>query len=183
MVRGRTKGFRMPQTLAQWMPIIVSAVTAIVVAGLGGWLTQLGPWYRNLAKPSWQPPDWLFGPAWSTIFALGATAAVLAWNNAMLPAEATRVIVLFGVNLLLNVAWSALFFRVQRPDWAFGEVIILLLSIIALVVGLWPIDATASLLLLPYLLWVSFAAYLNLTIVRLNPRAAARPDRSTRSLP
>lgn len=158
-----------PQTLAAWMPIIVSVVTAIVVGGLGGWLTRIGPWYRTLAKPSWQPPDWLFGPAWTLIFALATTAAVLSWNHATGPGDATRVLVLFGVNIVLNVAWSALFFRLERPDWAFVEVIALWLSILALIIGLSSISTTASLLLLPYLAWVSFAAFLNLTIVRLNP--------------
>lgn len=158
-----------PQTLASWMPIIISVVTAIVVGGLGGWLTRLGPWYRTLVKPSWQPPDWLFGPAWTVIFALATTSAVLSWNAATGSGDAARVLVLFGINIILNVAWSALFFRLERPDWAFGEVILLWLSILALIIGLWPLSSTASLLLLPYIAWVSFAAYLNLTIVRLNP--------------
>ena len=171
----------MPHSLEQWAPIIASVTIAVIVAGLGGWLTKLGPWYRNLSKPSWQPPDWLFGPAWTLIFALGTIAAVLAWDKATGPDQMSRVLVLFGVNLALNVAWSALFFRLQRPDWAFAEVVVLWLSIVALVVGLWPIDVTASLLLLPYLAWVSFAAYLNLTIVRLNPRTAPALDISAKA--
>jgi tryptophan-rich sensory protein len=157
------------QTLAAWMPIVISVATALVVGGLGGWLTRIGPWYRTLIKPSWQPPDWLFGPAWTLIFAFATTAAVLSWNSATGPGDMARVLTLFGINIVLNVAWSALFFRLERPDWAFGEVVLLWLSILAMVVGLWPLNATASLLLLPYLAWVSFAAFLNLTIVRLNP--------------
>jgi tryptophan-rich sensory protein len=80
------------------------------------------------------------------------------------------IIVLFAINYALNIAWSALFFRLERPDWALIEVIFLWLSIVALMIGLMPISATAGLLIIPYLAWVSFAAYLNLTIVRLNPR-------------
>ncbi len=159
----------MQQSITPWLPTITVVVTAIVVLGLGGWLTRIGPWYRSLVKPSWQPPDWLFAPAWTLIFAFAATAAVLAWDKTAGSAEAWRVVLLFGVNIILNIAWSLLFFRLERPDWAFGEVILLWLSILALVVGLWSLSVTASLLMLPYLAWVTFAAYLNLTIVRLNP--------------
>jgi len=155
------------------MPIIVAVVTALVVAGLGGWATRLGPWYRNLKKPSWQPPDWLFGPAWTVIFALAATSAVLSWDGATTDALRERVVILFAANAILNLAWSPLFFRLERPDWAFVEVIFFWLSIVALIVGLWPISMTASLLIVPYIIWVSFAAYLNLTIIRLNPRGRA----------
>jgi len=151
-----------------WTSIFVAAGLAVLTAGVGALLTELGPWYYNLKKPSWQPPDWAFGPAWTTIFALGAASAVLAWGGAETPAERTRVVALFAVNVLLNSLWSFLFFRRRRPDHAFIEVIPFWLSIVALMVGLWPLSRTASLLLVPYLLWVSFAAYLNFTIVRLN---------------
>ncbi|HKM64366.1 MAG TPA: TspO/MBR family protein [Acidisphaera sp.] len=164
------------------MTIAIAGLAAILVAGLGGMLTDIGPWYKALRKPSWQPPDWLFGPAWSVIFTCTAAAGVLAWRAAPNAAAETRIILLFAVNGILNIAWSPLFFRLRRPDWALIEIIPFWLSILALVVALTPISATAGWLLLPYLLWVSFAAVLNLAIVRLNPafgRAAAgsRPVR------
>ncbi len=148
--------------------IVVAAVAALAVAFTGGLLTKIGPWYRGLRKPSWQPPDWLFGPAWTLIFALTAWAGVLAWQNAASRATRTEIIALFAVNGVLNVAWSWLFFTLRRPDWALAEVALLWLSILALIVGLAPISPGAAWFLAPYLLWVSFASYLNLTIVRLN---------------
>jgi tryptophan-rich sensory protein len=145
-----------------------AALWAIVVAGAGGALTQLGAWYYALRKPSWQPPDWAFGPAWSVILVLAAIAAALAWRHATNGAQRAEVLGLFAVNGVFNIAWSLLFFRLQRPDWALLEVPLLWLSILAPMLALGVFSRSATWLLLPYLLWVSFAAYLNLTIVRLN---------------
>ena len=148
--------------------IIVAAAWGIVVAGFGAFLTELSPWYRALRKPTWQPPDWLFGPAWTLILGLASVSALLAWRAA--PDRASRILVvaLFVLNGLANLGWSPLFFKLRRPDWALWEVPLLWLSILLPIVLLAPISRTASLLLLPYLAWVSFAAFLNLTIVRLN---------------
>jgi tryptophan-rich sensory protein len=150
------------------MTIIIAALAAITIAGLGGLMTEIGPWYRALRKPSWQPPDWLFGPAWTVILGMAAWAGVLAWNGAPDGAGRLTVVVLFAINGLLHFLWSPLFFRFHRPDWALVEVVFLWLSILALIVGLAPFSVAASWLIAPYILWVSFAAFLNLTIVRLN---------------
>jgi len=149
-------------------PALVAAGTAFVVLAVGGVLTDVGPWYQELRKPPWNPPNWLFGPAWSVILGLAAWAGVLAWSHAMTPGERLRVCILFGINIVFHLLWSPLFFNLRRPDWALIEVPFLWLSVLALAIGLAPLSFTASLLLLPYLLWVAFAAYLNLTIVRLN---------------
>lgn len=153
---------------SMWGPIAVAGGVAVFLGVFGGLMTPLGPWYYNLRKPSWQPPDWLFGPAWTIILGLAAWSAVLAWSAADEPGERTAVVVLFAVNALCHALWSPLFFRLRRPDWALVEVVFLWASLVALVVGLWPIQQTASLLILPYLAWVTFAARLNLAIVRLN---------------
>ena len=134
-------------------------------------MTPRAEWYAQLRKPSWQPPGWAFGPAWTIILGLAAWSGVIAWEAAAGPGEERRILILFGVNGLFHLLWSPLFFKAQRPDWALGEVPFLWGSIAALMIGLWPISPFAALLNLPYLAWVSFAAYLNLTIVRLNPRA------------
>jgi translocator protein len=148
--------------------IAAAVVWGVLVAGLGAWLTELSPWYYALKKPTWQPPDWLFGPAWTVILGLASLAAFLAWHNA--PDRSSRILIigLFAANAVFNIAWSPLFFMLRRPDWALSEVPFLWLSILAPIVLLAPFARTASLLLVPYLLWVSFAAVLNLTIVRLN---------------
>ena len=148
--------------------LIFALVGAVVLAGAGGLATEIGPWYRNLRKPSWQPPDWLFGPAWTVILGLAAWSASLAWDAAPDPSARTRVVLLFGVNALFHFLWSPLFFRWHRPDWALIEVVFLWASVLALVVGTAPLSALASWIVVPYLLWVTFAAYLNLAVVRLN---------------
>lgn len=148
--------------------VIIPVLWGLVVGGVGGWLTDLTPWYRELKRPSWQPPDWAFGPAWTLILAMASYSAYLAWQGAADRRDQLLVIVLFAVNGIANLAWSPLFFRMRRPDWALIEVVFLWLSILIPIVLLARFSATASWLLVPYLLWVSFAAFLNWTIVKLN---------------
>ncbi len=158
----------MAMRLQRPTPIIAAALAATTVAVAGGLLTDLSPWYYALRSPAWKPPDWLFGPAWTTIFACAALAGLYAWNGSCRRTDRVRILTLFGVNAALNVLWSVLFFRLHRPDWALVEVILLWVSIVALMVGLARHSRAASWLLAPYLVWVSFAAALNLAIVQLN---------------
>jgi benzodiazapine receptor len=151
-----------------WKVWAVTIAATAGLAALGRELTTLGPWYYGLAKPAWQPPDWLFGPAWSLIFACGAAAAALGWQAASGTPGRVKLTIALLINAGLNVLWSLLFFRWQRPDWALVEVLALWLSIIVLIVMLRPWSRTASWLLTPYLGWVTFAAVLNFAIVRLN---------------
>lgn len=152
-----------------WAPVAFAALAALLVAVLGFLATDLEGWYENLVKPAWQPPDWLFGPVWTIIYALVALAGVLAWRGASERGARTRILLLFAINGFLNVFWSLLFFRLQRPDWALAEVSLLWLSIVVLIIGLRPFSRTTTWLLLPYLVWVSFAAFLNAAVLRLNP--------------
>ena len=154
--------------------LAVALLGAVLLSAAGGLATSIGPWYRNLRKPTWQPPDWLFGPAWTIILGLTAWSASLAWEAAPTPDLARKVIILFSVNALLHFAWSPLFFRLRRPDWAFYEVTFLWASVLALVIGVAPLSTLAAWCVVPYLLWVTFAAYLNLTVVRLNRPFGAR---------
>jgi tryptophan-rich sensory protein len=158
------------------VPIITAAVITVLVLGAGGATTSIGPWYRQLRKPWWNPPDWVFGPAWTLILGLAAWAGVLAWQAG--PADHQQIAVLFGINILLHLSWSPLFFNLRRPDWALIEIPFLWLSILSLILGTAPLSGLAPFLLVPYLLWVTFAAGLNLAIVQLNPSAsvAALPD-------
>lgn len=151
-----------------WRPIALAAVAALGVAAMGAWTTNLGGWYYSLLAPVWKPPDWLFGPAWTLIFGCAALAAALGWQHARQRYDRQRLLWLFVLNAGLNILWSVLFFRLQRPDWALGEVVFLWLSITALILILFPLSKTASWLMVPYLAWVTFAALLNLSIVRLN---------------
>lgn len=149
-------------------PAIVAALATAAVAFAGARLTDLGPWYQALQKPSWQPPDWAFPPAWTAIFTASAIAAVLAWRRADTRARRVWLVALFALAGGLNIAWSWLFFTKQRPDYALIEVGLLWLSILLLVVFTGRFAKAASLLLVVYLAWVSFAAALNFTVAGLN---------------
>lgn len=149
--------------------VVVAAISATAVAAIGGTMTDLGPWYRSLNKPSWQPPDAAFGPVWTAIFACATASSVIAWRRARSAATREWIIGLFALNGFLNVLWSLLFFRLRRPDWALIEVAGLWVSILLLILFLLRLSRTASVLLAPYIVWVSIAAALNFAVVRLNP--------------
>ena len=155
--------------------IIVAAVLTVLMLGVGGAMTTVGPWYRNLRKPTWNPPDWLFGPAWTIILGLAAWSGVLAWTNAPSAGGHWMIATLFAVNIVLHMLWSPLFFNMRRPDWALIEIPFLWVSIASLMVITGQYSGLAPWLLLPYLLWGAFAAVLNATIVLLNrPFGASR---------
>jgi tryptophan-rich sensory protein len=149
-------------------PVAVAAAAAVAVAILGGAMTEIGPWYRALEKSALTPPDWAFGPAWTVIYALAAIAAVLGWRAAKDSRTRSLLISLFFINAVLNVLWSFFFFTLKRPAFALAEVATLWLSVLALIVFLWPVRRAAALCLAPYLAWVAFAAYLNYRVVVLN---------------
>lgn len=148
----------------------VAAGLAFATASIGGSLTVLDDWYYGLIQPSWKPPDWLFGPAWTTLFGLMAWSGVVAWRATSTEANQTRqrLLVLWALNALLNVGWSLLFFKLQRPEFAVIEVGLLWVSIVLLIRHLRPYAPKAAMLLWPYLAWVSFAAALNAAVVILN---------------
>lgn len=155
-----------------WMSYAVVTVALVIVGGVGGKATEIGPWYRNLNKPSWNPPDWAFPVVWTTIY-LFIIASVGGVYNAAEEGMRSQIIWLTGVNLVLNLMWSVLFFTLRKPGWALVEVAFMWLSIVAMMVLFAQVDKLYALLLLPYLAWVSVATLLNLSIVRLNPESAA----------
>jgi len=138
------------------------------VAAVGGSLTDIGPWYLALRQPDWKPPDFAFGPIWTTIFTLCAVSGWLAWYSAVSRFERRAVLTVFACNAVLNVLWSYLYFALHRPDWAMLEWVVLWLSVLAVVLVLRRIEPAAGWLNLPYLLWVSAAGLLNLATVQLN---------------
>jgi translocator protein len=145
-----------------------AAAGACAVAGAGIWATDLGPWYQSLQQPWYKPPDAWFGPAWTLIYTLAAIAAVRAWRGSASPQQRRTLLAAFAFNGVINVMWSWLFFRARRPDWALAEVVALWLSIVLLIVLAARSDSLAALLLVPYAVWVGFAAALNLGVVVLN---------------
>jgi translocator protein len=153
---------------ARWIAIAVAAASVTVVAVLGGLLTDVGPWYESLRFPSLRPPNWAFGPAWTVIFLLVASSGVMAWERAPEGSSRPWLISLFAVNAVLNVMWSALFFKLRRPDWAMLELVVFWLSILAILVFISTISGLAAAIFAPYLVWVTFAGWLNLRVVQLN---------------
>ncbi|MCM8556724.1 TspO/MBR family protein [Sphingomicrobium sediminis] len=148
--------------------VIFAIAWALILAVGGGLLTTIGTWYYELKKPSWQPPDWLFGPAWTIILGLGAWAFVLSWRGADSDADRTLILALYIANGVFHFLWSPLFFTVKRPDWALIEVPFLWASVLALTIMLRDFSVAASWMIVPYLVWVSFATILNWKIVQLN---------------
>ncbi len=151
-------------------PVVIAAVVWIVAMGVGGrTLTRLDQWYYNLRQPPWKPSDVLFGPVWTTIFLCAAVALVLGWRSPVATA-ATRaaLVAAYLANTVLNLYWSYLFFRRHRPDLALWETALLWLSIVGMIVVLWPLSRVAASLIAPYLLWVSFASVLTRAVVKLN---------------
>ena len=149
-------------------PLLVAGGVAILLGIGGGLLTEVGAWYHGLRKPTLNPPDWLFGPAWTLILALAAWSAAEAWTSATDNSARTRVVILYAFNAVCHLLWSPLFFKIKRPDWALFDVLFLWGSLVAIAVGIWPISHRAVWLIAPYLVWVSFAAWLNWRIVVLN---------------
>lgn len=148
----------------------VALIFWLVVSMAAGWVGSRfvpGEWYAALVKPSWNPPSWVFGPVWSTLYILMGVSAWLVWRKAGF-AGASVVLGLFVFQLVLNALWSYLFFGAHRPDLAFADIIALWLVILATTIGFWRVTVLAGVLLLPYLCWVGFAAALNLQLWRLN---------------
>ncbi|MFZ9315624.1 MAG: TspO/MBR family protein [Burkholderiaceae bacterium] len=147
---------------------LVAAGIALSVAAAGGALTILDDWYYGLIQPSFKPPDWAFGPAWTLLFILMAISGVLGWRAAPDNARRQRLVALWAFNIVCNLGWSLLFFYLQRPDWAVIEVVFLAASVALLILHLRPYSPRAAWLLVPYLAWVCFAAAVNLGVVLLN---------------
>ena len=153
--------------------------TAIRILGLAGWLAlsfaagwigsrfMPGAWYAALTKPAWNPPDAVFAPVWTLLYALMAVAAWIVWQRAGF-SGAGPALALFVVQLALNALWSYLFFGLHRIDLALIEILALWLAILVLTALVWRQDWRAGALLLPYLAWVGFAACLNFALWRLN---------------
>lgn len=148
-------------------------VGACGLAALTGVLFRPGPWFARLRKPAWQPPDWLFAPVWTILYLMIAVAGWLVWRAEGF-AGARLALAVYGVQLVLNAAWTPLFFGLHRPDLGFADIVLLWAAIAATIALFHPVSAVAALLLVPYLAWVTFAGALNLAVWRRNPAAAAR---------
>ena len=149
--------------------LAVSIIVCFAVAAVGSALTMpsINTWYAALNKPSWNPPSWVFGPVWSALYLSMAVAAWMVWRERGFSA-AVIPLALFALQLGLNCAWSGLFFSLHSPWLAFADIALLWCAILATMIAFARVSPLASLLLAPYLIWVSFAAVLNFTIAKMN---------------
>ncbi|MEY4483787.1 MAG: hypothetical protein RL693_1239 [Verrucomicrobiota bacterium] len=148
-------------SLIGWLVLCFSAAASAVFVSVDGW-------YAALQKPSWNPPAWLFGPAWTLLYVMMAVAAWLVWREGGWKAQG-RALRLFVGQWFLNALWTPLFFGLHLPGWAFVEISLLWVMIALTLSQFWRVRKAAGILLLPYLAWVTFAATLNFVIWRMNP--------------
>ena len=153
--------------MKKYAALIVSILIAYAAAFLGSLVTtpSIANWYATLNKPSFNPPNYLFGPVWTLLFTLMAISAYLVWRKQK---KITAELKIYGVQLGLNFLWSYLFFGLQRPGLALFEILLLWIFIALTITKFYKVDKLAAYLLIPYILWVSFAAFLNYSIVILN---------------
>jgi benzodiazapine receptor len=155
-------------SMKPWIKLLISLAVPLAVGGVAGLFTQpeIESWYRTIQKPSWQPPNWLFAPVWTTLYLMMGVALYLVWRSA---APAKRLpIILWIVQLVLNFFWSAIFFKHHQIGWALVDILLLWVFILLTIFSFARISRPAAWLLVPYISWVSFAAILNFAIYQLN---------------
>jgi len=152
---------------------LLGFIAACFAAALTGVFFRPGDWYERLAKPHWRPPNRLFAPVWTALYFTIAVSGWLIWREAGFSGAALALVV-YAIQLVLNAAWTPIFFGLHRPGLGFLDIVLVWLFIVATMLLFYPVHAGAALLLLPYLLWVSFAAALNFAIWRLNPLPTTR---------
>ncbi|MFA6554567.1 MAG: TspO/MBR family protein [Candidatus Paceibacterota bacterium] len=149
-------------------------IIAIVVSELAGIIgtvftsPSVTGWYSTLIKPSFNPPSWVFGPVWTTLFVLMGIAAFLIWKKGLERRDVKIALSIFIGQLVLNTLWSIIFFGIHSPGGAFIEILFLWMAILATIISFYKISKAAAYLLIPYILWVSFAMFLNYTIWMIN---------------
>ena len=153
----------------KWLSLVICLVICLAAGGIGSVFMRMADWawYEALAKPSWRPPNWLFGPVWTALYVLMAVAAWQVWILAK-PGKASAPLFLFGLQLSFNAAWTGLFFAMQSPLAGLVDIAVLWVLIAATLAAFWRVKVLAGALMIPYLAWVSFASALNFAIWRLN---------------
>ncbi|MFK7851355.1 MAG: TspO/MBR family protein [Akkermansiaceae bacterium] len=154
----------MKTTKLQQTLILLGFIVLTFSASALGVFFLPGEWYQALDKPDWNPPSWIFGPVWTALYLMMAIAAWLVWKR-----DGWKIpLSLYIIQLILNAAWSPIFFGAHELGWALVEILFLWVAIIATLLSFYRISRPAAWLLVPYLVWVSFAAFLNFTLWRLN---------------
>lgn len=154
--------------MKNWLKLLISIILPQIAGGLGALVTisSVGSWYQTIEKPSFNPPSWIFGPTWTLLYIMMGISLYLIWKSNH-PFK-KRALWLFGIQLILNAIWSPAFFGLQSPILGLIVIVPLWVMILICIRAFFPIDKWASYLLIPYLLWVSFATVLNASIWYLN---------------
>jgi len=162
-------GSRLTAAAREWAMLPAFVAACFAAAALGAWFNAnaVDDWYPTLRKPTWTPPAWVFAPVWTVLYLCMAFAAWLVWRRAD-RSERRTALILFAIQLVLNVAWSGLFFGLRRPGIAFAEIVVLWGAIAATLWAFRRVSAPAAWLFVPYLAWVTFAAALNGSIWWMN---------------
>ncbi|HTK33399.1 MAG TPA: TspO/MBR family protein [Candidatus Paceibacterota bacterium] len=150
---------------------LVSAIVLSELAGIVGsffTVSSITTWYADIIRPTFSPPNWIFGPVWTTLFALMGIALFLVWQKGLAQRDVKIAVALFLAQLILNVCWSIIFFGAHNPGGAFVEILFLWIAILATIIAFFKISKLAGYLLVPYIAWVTFAAFLNYAIWTLN---------------
>ena len=152
------------------MKLLIAVLLSQLAGIIGSFFTRdaISEWYVYLVRPSFAPPSWVFAPVWTTLYLLMGIASYLVWKKWGKVKGVGMALTLFGVQLVLNTLWSIIFFGLRAPGAAFIEILCLWIAIVATMVAFYRISTTAMWLLVPYLLWVSFAGYLNYAFWMLN---------------
>ncbi len=152
-----------------WLVLALFIAICLAVGGIGSIFTasSVTSWYPTLRKPAWRPPAAVFGPVWTTLYILMGIAAWLVWRRRD-TANTRPALYLFAIQLAFNLAWSGIFFGLRAPGAAFAEIVILWGLVLATLIAFWRVRPIAGLLLLPYLLWTTYASALNFAIWRMN---------------
>jgi len=145
--------------------VLFGFILVTFCAPMAGIFSPPGDWYGSLAKPEWNPPGWIFGPVWTTLYLMMAIAAWLVWKRD----GWQRPLWLYFTQLALNAAWTPVFFGAHEPGWALAVIVALWLAILFTLLAFLRVSKAAAFLLLPYLAWVTFATFLNFTLWRMNP--------------
>jgi translocator protein len=157
-------------TISGYLRLAACVVACLAAGFAGSFFTRasVSTWYRELRKPAFNPPDWLFGPVWTVLYIMMGVALFLVIREGFKTPGVRAAFAVFAVQLVLNITWSALFFGLKSPGAAFAEIVVLWAAIAATIALFKPISTAAAALLIPYILWVTFAAALNFAIWRLN---------------
>jgi benzodiazapine receptor len=150
--------------------LVAFIAICLAVSGAGAVFTtaSVRSWYPMLKKPSWTPPSWIFGPVWTILYLMMGTAAWLVWCKRD-ETTISRALILFAIQLILNAAWSPLFFGLKNPLAGLLDILPLWAAILTTLIFFWRISPAAGVLMLPYWLWVSFATALNFALWKMNP--------------